>query len=706
MSQRHPQPQSTTTEAPSIGVADRYRLLVEQSLAGMYVIEGDRFVYCNERFAQMFGYSVGEILHGLTPLMLVHESTRDVVSESLRRRLEGETLSDHYNFRGQRKGGERIDIETLGTRAVIDGKSLVIGTVLDVTERRRADEAIRESEERYALAAEGATDGLWDWDVRAGTIYFSPRWRAQIGLAISDAPERDPKRWLLRVHHDDRDRLNSALKLHLSARTPHFECEYRALHEDGTYRWMLARGQAVRDERGLATRLAGSQTDITERKLSEEKLAHDALHDALTGLPNRSLFMDRLSQAMAFQRRRADSRYACVFLDLDRFKAINESLGHVVGDRLISSVGQRLIASVRPGDTVARLGGDEFCVLFEEYANDAEPLKLVEKLQRALLPAHKIDGTELFSQASAGIALGNARYSRPEEIVRDAEIAMYRAKDEGRGGVAVFQESMHAVAQARLQMETDLRRALERGELRLAYQPVVSLGTGRIVGCEALCNWEHPQRGNIPPAEFIPIAEETGLIVPIGAWALREACSAAAALSKQSAHELTVAVNLSARQFEPELIDHVRAALAESGLPAHQLQLEITESLLMEHAGPAAPILAQLKNENVHLLLDDFGTGYSSLGYLHDFRFDALKIDRSFVARAGMGNRAELVNVIVSLARTLSMDVIAEGVETAKQAAQLQALGCQFAQGFYFSRAITAEAFAQMVREDRVFSWR
>jgi len=684
--------------------AERYKILVEQSLAGMYVIEGTSFVYVNARLAQMFGYSVEELI-GLAPSLLVHPADRELVGESLRRRLEGERDSDHYTFRGMRKDGTSLDLETLGARAVIEGKALVVGTILDVTERRRADDAIRESEERYALAAQGASDGLWDWDVRGETIYFSDRWRAQIGLTPAATRETSPAAWLLRVHADDRERLVAEIRQHLEARTPHVECEYRLRHEDGSFRWMLARGMAVRDGSGRAYRLAGSQTDITDRKRSEEKLAHDALHDALTGLPNRSLFMDRLSQAMAFKRRRNDSRYACVFLDLDRFKTVNESLGHFFGDRLLSSVGKRLLNSVRPGDTVARLGGDEFCILFEEFSDDGEPLKLVERLQKTLLTAHDLDGTEVFAQASAGIALGQAEYARPEDVLRDAEIAMYRAKEQGRGSVTMFQTSMHTRARAQLQLETDLRRALERDELRLVYQPVIALATGQLAGCEALCTWDHPVHGHVSPAQFIPIAEETGLIVPLGAWALREACRAAAAFGKLDSRRLTVAVNLSARQLGPELLEHVRAALSESGLPANRLQLEITESLLIEHAGPAAPVLAQLKNQHVHLLLDDFGTGYSSLGYLHDFRFDALKIDRSFVARAGMGKQAELLHTIVSLARTLGMEVVAEGVETAAQAIQLQALGAQYAQGFFFSRSVEEEEFARLVRSQRIFKW-
>jgi diguanylate cyclase (GGDEF)-like protein len=471
---------------------------------------------------------------------------------------------------------------------------------------------------------------------------------------------------------------------------------------------MLVRGAAVRDPAGKAYRLAGSQTDITARKLAEEKLLHDALHDGLTGLANRSLFMDRLGQALAFQQRRSDYRFAVLFLDIDRFKTVNESLGHTQGDVLLVQVARRLREMARPGDTVARLGGDEFALLLGDFADPEEPVRAAERMQEALSAPYDLDGTEVFVTASIGMAVGTREYSHPEELLRDADTAMYRAKDLGRARHAVFHPSMHAHAQAQLQLDTDLRRAIERDELRLRYQPVVSLTTGQITGCEALIVWEHPARGPIPPGDFIPTAEETGLIVPIGRWAIAQAAADAKAWNDAMprGNGISVSVNLSAKQLRrTELLEDVRGALEQSGLPARRLKLEVTESVIMENSGPAAHLLNQIKALGVGLLLDDFGTGYSSLSYLHNFRFDTLKIDRSFVARLEQsGKEAEIVRTIVSLARALQMEVVAEGVENAAQAQQLQTLSVDSAQGYWFSRALDATAFQELLLARKAFA--
>ncbi len=422
----------------------------------------------------------------------------------------------------------------------------------------------------------------------------------------------------------------------------------------------------------------------------------------MTGLPNRSLFLDRLGQAMAFQQRRVDYRFAVLFVDLDRFKTVNDSLGHMRGDLLLVQVAKRIAGCVKPGDTVARLGGDEFAVLLEDLAEPEEPVRAAERIQEALAAAHDLEGTEVFATASIGVALGTPGYARAEEVLRDADTAMYRAKDRGRATHAVFHPTMHVHARARLQLETDLRRAIERGELRLRYQPVVSLESGLADGCEALIVWEHPMRGEIPPNDFIPSAEETGLIVPIGKWALEQACRDC----RSWGAKVSVSVNLSGKQLvQPELLDQVRSALSASGLDARQLRLEVTESVIMEHAGPAGLLLTQLKALGVHLLLDDFGTGYSSLSYLHNFRFDTLKIDRSFVSRLeAPGKQAEIVRTIVSLARALSMEVIAEGVENAGQLQALRALSVDSAQGYWFSRPLDARAFGELFAARRPFA--
>ena len=681
---------------------DKFRGLVEQSLVGCYIVQDGKIAYANPKLAEIFGYSQGELL-GRQVDELTLEADRPLVLERLQLRAEGKLEDLHYTFRGKRKDGSVVDVEVHGARMRHEGRDAVIGTLLDITERKRVERAMRDSEERYALAAQGANDGLWDWDLRENRIYFSDRWLAMIGFGPGELAE-DPDAWFDRIHPDDREKLFADLGLHLEGRTPFLETEHRVRHAEGRFCWMLVRGAAVRDGAGKAYRLAGSQTDISQRKDAEEKLAHDALHDGLTGLPNRSLFMDRLGQAMAFQQRRSDYRFAVLYIDIDRFKTINESLGHMQGDHLLVTVGKRLASCVRPGDTVARLGGDEFSVLIEDFGDTDEPLRVATRIHRALGAPHDLDGTEVFASASIGVAIGDPHYTRADDLLRDADTAMYRAKDLGRGKHAVFHPSMLAHAREQLQLETDLRRAIERGELRLKYQPVVSLATGQISGCEALVVWEHPQRGTIPPGDFIPAAEETGLIVPLGRFCLMQACRDAREWSDRG-HRVSVSVNLSGKQLvQPELLEHVRSALDASALDARRLRLEVTESVIMENAGPAAVLLTQLKALGVHLLLDDFGTGYSSLSYLHNFRFDTLKIDRSFVSRLEQpGRQSEIVRTIVSLARALSMEVVAEGVENAAQVEQLQILHCDYAQGFFFSRALDAAAFLALLEAKKIF---
>jgi diguanylate cyclase (GGDEF)-like protein/PAS domain S-box-containing protein len=560
--------------------------------------------------------------------------------------------------------------------------------------RKKAEEALRESEERYALAMRGANDGLWDWNLRTNDIYFSPRWREMLGCQESDI-EDSVEEWFARVHPEDRERLETALAMHLQGQTEHFEHEHRMLHQNGMYRWVLSRGLAVRDHTGSVTRMAGSQTDITERKVA----------DGLTGLPNRILFMERLDRALERAKRHKDSMFAVLFLDLDRFKVINDSLGHDVGDQLLIGLARRLATSLRSSDTVARLGGmpimarlggDEFTVLLDEIHNVSDATCVAERLQQQLDAPFTIGGHEVFTTASIGIALSATGYDRPEDILRDAETAMYRAKNRGKACHEVFDTAMYARAVALLQVEIDLRRAVERQEFLVLYQPIVNLENGRLVGFEALVRWRHPQRGLVSPLEFIPVAEEKGLIVPIGSWVLRAPCDQLRIWQQQFPRHrpLSMSVNLSCKQFtQVDLVEYVEHVLRETGLEANSLKLEITESVLMEHTTAVMTMLRRLHALRVQLSLDDFGTGYSSLSYLHRFPLQILKIDRSFVGGMNADSKnAEIVRAIVALARNLGMEVVAEGVETAEHLTALRALQCNYGQGYLFAKPLEAQA--------------
>lgn len=569
-------------------------------------------------------------------------------------------------------------------------------------ERQKTLEALRRSEERYALAVRGANDGLWDWDLTTDRIYYAPRWKAMLGYEDHEIGD-SPREWFGRIHDLDVQRVEAEVSEHLEGQSPHLQTEHRILHLDGTYRWVLTRGLAVRDDQGKPIRMAGSQSDITQRKAVEDRLQHDAFHDALTGLPNRALLLDRLGRAVERTKRRSELRCAVLFCDLDGFKFVNDSLGHQTGDQILIAVSRRLEGCVRTGDTVARLGGDEFLILVDDFEGETDLYALAGRILAELQAPFVINGHELVISVSIGIALSGTASASPEELVRNADIAMYRAKSRGKSAYVVFDESMHTSAASRLRMEIDLRQASVREELRLFFQPIVSMRTGKINGFEALLRWQHPERGLVAPDDFIPLAEETKLILPIGLWVIRSAAEQVKRWQKTfwMNPPLSISVNLSCRQFlNQDLVYQVERTLLETGLDPHCLKMEITESAIMEHVESVSSTLARLKTLGVKLAMDDFGKGYSSLSYLHEFPFDTLKIDRSFIARIGVGGEnTEIVRTIVSLANGLGLDVVAEGVETESQAAHLRALGCQYGQGYLFARPLTAEAAAELLEK-------
>lgn len=568
---------------------------------------------------------------------------------------------------------------------------VVLARIRTHLSHRRARAALRESEERYALAVAGANDGLWDWDLRTNRIYLSPRWKAMIGLE-SEEVSTDTNEWFSRVHPDDIERLKADLDDHLNQRTQTFENEHRMMHADGSYRWVLSRGMAVRDPEGIPYRMAGSQTDITARKV----------YDPLTGLPNRILFMDRLEHALQRFKRQKGDLFGVMLLDLDRFKIVNEGLGHNLGDRLLIQLSRRLKTCVRTGDTIARFGGDEFIVLLDEMKDNSDAVRVAERIQQSLKKPFHIQGQEVFTTVSVGIALSTTGYERGEDVVRDADTAMNRAKALGKARHEMFDRAMHTQSAQRLQLETDLRKALERSEFRVRYQAIVSLEDKSLAGFEALIRWIHPKRGMVNPDEFISLAEETGLIINMDHWVMREACRQTLEWEGRYG-PLTISVNLSAKQFaQPNLVERILENLEATGLSPEYLKLEITESALMDNTDKAADIIASLKSHKIKLGLDDFGTGYSSLSYLHRFPVDTLKIDRSFISRMEQtSENAAIIKTIVALAQNMDFQTVAEGIETDSQLACLKELDCRFGQGYYFSKPLTPEEAELLLQEYR-----
>jgi len=570
-----------------------------------------------------------------------------------------------------------------------------IGTHLS---HRRVVESLRESQERYTLAVHGANDGLWDWNLVTNEVYWSPRWKAMLGYEDSEVGVT-PDEWLDRLHQDDWTRVRQAIAEHIARGAGHYESEHRLRHRDGSYRWVLCRAAAVRNSAGVATRFAGSLTDITDAKLA----------DGLTGLPNRVLFLDLLDRAISRTGRRHDYQFALVILGLDRFKTVNHSLGNAVADRLLVEVAHRLQTCLRANDavtrgghgfTLARLGGDEFTVLLDDIDDAANAVRVAERLRDALHKPFVVDEHEVFVSASAGITLSSSGYSDAEDVLRDAAIALQRAKEAGSSRCELFDVHMRDKAVSRLRVETDLRQAIERGAFEVHYQPIVSIRGGALAGFEALVRWRHPTQGLIDPADFIPIAEDTEMIVLIGRQVLAESCRQMAAWQKRfgTAAPGVICVNVSSKQFgDADLTSEIQTVLEETGLHPSSLKLEITESAFLGDIRRAQATLQRLQMLGVAWSLDDFGTGYSSLSYLHRLHVDTVKVDRSFVSRIGRDDGAEMVRAIAAIAHNMGMDVVAEGVETAEQLEWLRAIGCEYAQGFYFSRPVDFAAATGLI---------
>jgi diguanylate cyclase (GGDEF)-like protein/PAS domain S-box-containing protein len=634
-----------------------------------------------------------------------------------------------------------------------NGDTIIDGVALDISGRKQAEEALRRSEQRFRSLIENATDITIILDAEGIFRYVSPSVKRILGYL----PQRTIGRSVFEtVHPDDSALITNTLKKAIeNPKTSQSAVEYRVRHRNGSWCFLEAVASNLLHDPAVEGIVINCH-NITKRKLAEAQLLHDAFHDGLTGLPNRALFVDRLEHVLSLKKRHKDYLFAVLFLDLDRFKVVNDSLGHAIGDQLLVAIARRLEICLRNGDTVARLGGDEFVILLEDIQGINEATSIANRLQQKITSPMLLDGHEVFITASIGIAMSSLEYLEPTNLLRDADTAMYRAKGLGRSRYEVFNSSMHAHALQLLQLENDLRRAAEsiadrpreqderqeqfRGsktsedstirDLRaksfqsplpplspspqfiIHYQPIISIATNTITSFEALVRWQHPERGLVSPIEFIPIAEETGLIVPLGRWILRTACH-------QIRHwqqlfpcnpPLSVSVNLSVKQFsQPDLIEYIDQVLEESHLDGSSLKLEITESVLIENSESVTAMLVELRTRNIHLCIDDFGTGYSSLSYLHRFPTNTLKIDRSFVSRMGVKfdiskgeiDPTEIVRSIVTLSHNLGMDVVAEGVEEVSQLNLLKGLKCEYAQGYFFSKPIDSETAAVLIQQQQ-----
>jgi diguanylate cyclase (GGDEF)-like protein/PAS domain S-box-containing protein len=574
-----------------------------------------------------------------------------------------------------------------------------------IIEQERIKAALQESEAHFRSA----------FDHAAGMALVTPdgRW-LKINRSLCEIIGYSEKELLATnfqaiTHRDDLNAVLTNINHLLEGKRSTCQLEKRYVHKRGHAVWVLWSASVVRDVSSRSMHLIFQVQNITDRKRAEEQLLHVAFHDPLTGLPNRALFMDRLNVAMARTRRQLDNRCAVLFLDLDRFKIINDSLGHMVGDQLLIAIARRLEGCVRPGDTVARLGGDEFTVLLENLKDESEAINIVERIQGELTLPFNLNGHEVFTNASIGIAYATltspltGKLLRMGDLLRDADTAMYRAKMLGKARYEVFDVEMHERAVNLLQLETDLRRAVDRKEFSLQYQPIIELASGQLRGFEALLRWDHPERGKISPLEFIQVAEENGLIIPIGYWALEAACRQLRHWQEQfpTAPPLSISVNLSCKQFaQPNLTAYIEQILRETNIAPSQLKLEITESMVMGNIKTATEMLNQLRAIGVKVSIDDFGTGYSSLSYLHRLPLDTLKIDRSFVSEmSGTNENTEIVRTIVMLAQNLGMDVIAEGVATEEQVILLKGFGCECAQGYYFSKPMDPDVVHRHLTE-------
>lgn len=669
------------------------RLLVRDPVISFVLQSGKPYRSQSHTAAQALKVSTGYLVYSLLHVPLISKG-----------KVIGVLSVDNQNKRRGFTDSDEAILASLADFAAvaIENANLYEKAQREIRDRMLVERALRESEKRYELAVRGANDGIWDWDLSTNRVYYSPRWKTMLGYSDEEI-STSPEEWFSRVHSADKEKLRLDLAAHLNGSAEHFENEHRILHKDGTFRWVLARGLAVKEPHRAAHRIAGSLTDITLRKNAEEKLMHDALHDTLTGLPNRALLIDRIKLAMERARRRKNYSFAVLFLDFDRFKDINDSLGHLIGDRLLQQIATMLRGGLRTTDTIARLGGDEFVILLDDTQNSQAAIRVANWIKDQLSKPIELSDQMIFISVSIGIVLNATDYTRAEDILRDADIAMYYAKTQGKNCYTIFAPFMRQQIMERLSLESEIRLAIDRGEMDVVYQPIISLRYGQLAGFEALARWNHPTRGQLLAKEFIPIAEECGLVNVIDRWVLERACQQMQTWRETipHAHELTISVNISGKHLaHAELPGEIERILQATGLPPENLHIELNENAILDQDKYFANFMDNLRRLGIQVQIDDFGIGYSSLSYLTNFPIHALKIDQTFIKKMVEDeSQLQIVRSIVNLTHRLGLGVIAEGVETDVQLDQLRQMECEFGQGFLISKPLEVTEAEELLRE-------